>query len=34
MTSRYAFRAVAPAEAGYPYAQGTSPVARVLVLGS
>jgi hypothetical protein len=33
VTSRYAFRVVAPAEAGYPYASGTSPVVRVLVHG-
>jgi len=29
--TRYAFRVVAPAESGYPYAQGTSTVTRVLV---
>jgi hypothetical protein len=32
-TSRYAFRVVVPVDAGYPYAQGISQVAHVLVLG-
>jgi hypothetical protein len=32
-TARYAFRVVAPTEASYPYAQGISKVAHVLVLG-
>jgi hypothetical protein len=33
-TVRYSFRVVAPKEAGYPYEEGTSKVARVLVLGT
>jgi hypothetical protein len=33
-TVRYSFRVVAPKEAGYPYEQGISKVARVLVLGT
>jgi hypothetical protein len=32
-TARYAFRVVVPREAGYPYAQGFSPTAHVLVRG-
>ncbi|HEY4278081.1 MAG TPA: carboxypeptidase-like regulatory domain-containing protein, partial [Conexibacter sp.] len=32
-TVRYAFRVIAPKEAGYPYEEGISRVARVLVLG-
>jgi hypothetical protein len=32
-TARYAFRLVVPAESGYPYTQGISPVATVLVRG-
>jgi hypothetical protein len=32
-TVRYAFRALAPTEASYPYAQGVSRVAHVLVYG-
>jgi hypothetical protein len=33
-TARYAFRLVVPSESGYPYAQGISPVATVLVRGA
>jgi hypothetical protein len=33
-TVSYAFRVVAPKEAGYPYEQGISKIARVLVLGT
>jgi hypothetical protein len=33
-TVRYAFRVVAPAEVGYPYAQGASRVAHVVVRGA
>jgi hypothetical protein len=29
--TRYSFRVVAPAEAGYPYARNVSPTTRVLV---
>jgi hypothetical protein len=32
-TVRYAFRALVPTEASYPYAQGVSRVAHVLVYG-
>jgi hypothetical protein len=32
-TARYAFRVVVPMESSYPYAEGRSPVARVLVIG-
>jgi hypothetical protein len=32
-TARYAFRALVPTEASYPYAQGVSRVAHVLVFG-
>ena len=31
--TRYRFRAVVPAQAGYPWLEGTSRAARVLVLG-